>query len=130
MKSLNYCLDTHPLIWYFSGQETLSLKAKEIIDSIFTGKITCFISSIVLLEAYHLSLKKKNFIFPIFLKKIRMTNILIVPLDKIVLSKCFELSPSLDIHDRIIAATAIVNKSVLITKDDLLQKYSKVATLW
>ena len=130
MKQFNYCLDTHPLIWYFTGQDTLSSKAKEIIDNIFAGKIRCYIASIVLLEAFHLSLKKKNFIFPIFFKKIRLVNILIVPLDKIVLQKCFEISPNLDIHDRIIAATAIVNNSVLITKDEILKKYNKVETIW
>lgn len=130
MSSPKVCLDTHPLIWYFTGQKTLSLKAREIIDNVFNQKTDCFISSIVLLESFHLSLKRKDFIFPKFLKSLRLPNILIVPLDKIVLSSCYRLPANLDIHDRVITATSIVNESILVTKDQALHKIRSVKTLW
>lgn len=130
MNSPKYCLDTHPLIWYFTGQKTLSANAKKILDEIFSGKSTGYMSTIVFLEAFHLSLKKKSFIFPDFLKNLRLSNIIAVPLDKVILSFCYTLSPELDIHDRVIAATAIVNNSILVTKDPNLQKFKKIKTLW
>lgn len=130
MSSPKVCLDTHPLIWYFTGQRTLSLKAKGVIDSVFNQKTDCFISSIVLLESFHLSLKRKDFIFTKFLKSLRLPNIIVVPLDKIVLSYCYRLPTNLDIHDRIITATSIVNGSILVTKDPVLRRIRSVKTLW
>lgn len=130
MKSSKYSLDTHPLIWYFSGQKSLSRRAKKVLDRIFSGELLCFLSAIVLLEAFHLSLKKKEFIFPNFLKKLRLENIIIVPVDKIILSSCYHLPKKLTIHDRVIAATAEVNKCVLLTKDKEIQKQTRVQTVW
>ena len=130
MSLAKYCLDTHPLVWYFTGQNTLSNKAKLVLDEIFLEKTTCFIPAIVLLETYHLGLKNKNFVFPKFLSKLRLPNIVIVPLDKVVLSACFKLPANLDIHDRIIVATAMVNKCVLISKDEVLRKNITIKTLW
>ncbi len=130
MKEPKYCLDTHPIIWYFIGQKTLSQKAKKILDQIFSQEAIGFISSIVLLEVFHLSLKKETFIFSQFLKTIRLPNIIIVPLDKVVLSKCFLLPKNLEIHDRAISATALVNNSVLITKDPDLKAMPGLKTLW
>lgn len=130
MNLPKYCLDTHPLVWYFTGQATLSNSAKKALDEIFSGKAECFISSIVFLETFHLSLKKKSFIFMEFLKMLRRLNILVVPLDKTVLSICYKLPSSLDIHDRIIVATSKVNNCILITKDENLRKNKTIKSLW
>lgn len=130
MNLPKYCFDTHPLIWYFTGQKTLTPKAKKILDGIFTEKLSCFIPSIVFLEAFHLSLKNKKFIFPQFLRKLKLANIIIVPLDKVILSTCYRLSGKLNIHDRIICATAVVNGCLLITKDKEIGKFTSIKTVW
>ncbi len=130
MASNNYCLDTHPLVWYFTGQKSLSLKVKKTLDQIFLQEVTGFISSIVLLEAFHLGLKNEQFIFSRFLKTIRLPNIIIVPLDKIILKKCFSLPKNLEIHDRVIAATALINNAILVTKDPDLKKIPNLKTVW
>lgn len=131
MNLPKYSLDTHPLIWYFTGQEKkLSVKARKILDGVFSGDHGCFVSTIVLLEAFHLSLRKKEFIFPEFLKSLRLPNIIIVPLDKVVLTTCYGLPKHLDIHDRVITATAKVSRCVLVTKDKMIEKVSKIKTIW
>lgn len=130
MNSLKYCVDTHALIWYFTGQKTLSLKAQEVLNEIFAGKYRCYVASIVLLEAFHVSLKHKKFHFPKFLKALQLSNIIIVPLDQVVLLTCFRLPKDLNIHDRVVVSTAIVNKSTLVTKDEHMRKISSVKTLW
>lgn len=130
MEKLKYCLDTHCLVWYFTGQESLPIKVKQILDQIFSGETRCFISAIVLLETFHLSLKKKGFNFPEFLKKLRLVNIIIVPLDKVVLSACYKLPENLEIHDRVIAATAKSTNSILLTKDQVLRGFFPLKTLW
>ena len=130
MSLPKYCLDTHPLIWYFTGQKTLSVKSRKIINGIFSQKSTCFLSSIVLLEAFHVGLKNKKFVFPKFIQQLRLSNIIIVPLDKVILKTCYQLPKQLDIHDRIITATALVNKTALITKDKEIRKISSIKTIW
>lgn len=130
MNSLSYCPDTHSLIWYFTARKSLSTNAKEILEKIFLGKIKCFIPTIVLLEAFHVSLKERRFIFPIFLKKLKLRNIFIVSLDKKILSTSFMLPKNLEIHDRVIAATALVNGATLLTKDSVLKKTPNLKTVW
>lgn len=125
-----YSLDTHPLVWYFTGEKTLSPKAKNVLDEVFLEKIFCFLSSIVLLEVFHLSLRKKGFVFSKFLKKLKHPNIIIVPLDKLVLLECYKLPKNLGIHDRVIVATATVNKCLLITKDKEIRSLPRLKTLW
>lgn len=125
-----YCLDTHPLVWYFTGQKTLSLKACAILDELFSGKITCFIPIIVLLEIFHLSLKFKKFNFHRFLKAIKLPNIIIVPLDRVILETCFALPKNLEIHDRIIVATSNTNECILVTKDRDLHDLSSLKVIW
>ncbi|MBI4009027.1 PIN domain-containing protein [Candidatus Roizmanbacteria bacterium] len=130
MNLPKYCLDTHPLIWYFSGQKTLSTKAKKTLDGIFSNKPICYIPSIVLLESYHLSLKRPKFNFSKFFQSLRIPNIIIVPLDKIVLTSCFNLPKNLDIHNRIICATATTTKSILVTKDETIHKLQSIKYIW
>lgn len=128
--SPKYCLDTHALIWYFTGQSTLGKKAKRILDEIFTEQHVCFIPSIVLLESFHVGLKKSKFVFPKFLEKLRLPNIIVVPLDKVILTTCFRLPKHLDIHDRVICATAVVNESILISKDSTIHKIADIQVIW
>ena len=130
MRVLKYCLDTHPLIWYFTGQKTLSPKIKSILDDVFLKAVPCLIPTIVLLESFHLSLKHDKFYFPAFLKELRIPNLTIVPLDKIVLSYCYRLPKNLNIHDRVVAATTMATKSTLITKDQLLRNTLGLKTTW
>lgn len=130
MNSPKFSLDTHPLVCYFTGQKTLSSRAKQALDEVFSGRKLCFIASIVLLETFHLSLKNKKFIFPKFLRKLKLPNIIIVPLDKVILTICYRLPKHLNIHDRVIAATAMINKCSLVTKDRQIRKLSSLKTTW
>lgn len=130
MKLDNYCLDTHALVWYIRGYSTLSVTAKDIISKIFAGEANGFISTMVILEAFYISLKHKNFNFSKFLEDIKRPNIRVVPFDTKVLAACFELPTKIDIHDRIIAATAVLAGAPLITKDRILRSSFPLETIW
>jgi len=126
----SYCLDTHPLIWYTTGQTALSASAKTLLDAVFSGKTSAYISSIVLLETFHLSLKHRDFIFPTFLKRLRLPTIHIVSVDQHILSCCYTLPKELDIHDRLIVATTKLTNTILITKDPIIQKTDAIRWIW
>ena len=130
MNSPEYCLDTHPLIWYFTQATTLSQSAKSILEEIFRGASRGILSPIVLLEIFHISRKNKKVVFSKFLKKLQKSNISLISTDAAILGYCYQLPKSLEIHDRIIAATALATQSVLITKDPELRALQTIKTIW
>ncbi|OGM32997.1 hypothetical protein A2803_02475 [Candidatus Woesebacteria bacterium RIFCSPHIGHO2_01_FULL_44_21] len=130
MQLNKYCFDTHTLVWYFIKRPTLSTRARQILNEVFEGKKEGIIPSLVLVEALHVSFKVKEFNFGRFLSDIRIQNLTVVPLEKEVLQECYKLSKVLNIHDRIIVATAIVTGSVLITKDKIIRSLKNIRTIW
>jgi len=130
MNLPKYCLDTHTLIWYFDQIPTLSKRAYEVLEKIFKGEAIGIIPNMVILEAFYVSLKDKTFIFPNFIKWISRENILIVPFDDQVLLECFRLPRKLDIHDRIIVATATMMDSTLVSKDEKIRSIADLKVIW
>lgn len=130
MTQVRYCLDTHALIWYFTGSSTLSLKAFGILEEIFEGKAQGIIPSLAILEALHLSYKNKTFNFVKFLDALRITSITIYPFDKDVLMESIILPRKLNIHDRVVVATATVNYCQLVSKDKVIRSIKGLKTIW
>jgi predicted nucleic acid-binding protein len=130
MSLPKYCFDTHPLVWYFRERKTLSEKAKLILEEAFKGDLIAFIPSIVLLEAFHLSLKDRKFVFFKFIDFLRGANFIIVPLEEEVLKICFKLPKKINIHDRVVIATAKMSGSQLVTKDKILRSLFPLETIW
>ena len=130
MKFDKYCLDTHVLAWYFLDKKTLSSKAKEITRKIFKGEARGYISVMVILETYYISLKDEKFNFVRFAKSLDDSNIKIVPFDGEILEEALRLSDGIDIHDRIIVATAVVTGSQLVSKDEKIRSAFPLKTVW
>jgi len=130
MKLDKYSLDTHSLVWYFLKQKTLSFKAEEVVRKIFNGEALGIVSTMVVLEAFYVSFKIKRFDFPKFLEVLKNSNIKIISFDKEVLAQSFELPAKMDIHDRIIVATAIFTNTPLVTKDKILRSNFPIETIW
>jgi len=127
----NYSFDTHSLVWYFQGKNTLSTKAFVCLEEVFSGKSFGYVSVIVILEAYHLSLKKnKKFIFPKFLEWLSVPSISIVPFDFAIAKECFLLPKELEIHDRVIVATAKTYETLLVTRDRVIIESKVIETIW
>lgn len=117
-------LDTHVLIWYLVDALNKKIPVntlKKIKDAEETSVI--YIPIIVLAEILYLAERKKIILpYGITVEHIQRSNSYkIVPLDMEILRKAEPLK-TLEIHDRLIAATAIQTKSVLITKDPKLLK--------
>ena len=83
-----------------------------------------------ILEAFYISLKHKNFIFSKFLESIKRPNIKVIPFDNKILVQCFKLPVGMDIHDRIVVATAIATNTPLVTKDKVLRSLFPLETIW
>lgn len=129
---MKYLADTHALIWYFAEDKRLGKKAKEVFLQAEKAKATIFLPTIVLAEAEAIAHKygyQRKF-HTLIAKLKERQNFVIYPFDQVVLWKYFQSKPSLEIHDRVIVATAKVTESIILTKDREIRKLKRVKTAW
>lgn len=125
-------LDTCALIWLSSDQKKLSKHARVTIEE-NGGKI--FVSAISSFEIA-IAVKKKRLILPISIEKWFPEILSHHGIEEIHLeNRILILSVKLPEHhndpaDRIIVATSIIRKLLIITPDTLIQKYEDIRICW
>lgn len=128
-----YVTDTHSFLWYLSEDPRLSKNAKLIFDGAESGQNVILVPTIVLAESLHIIEDQK---FPLILFKdvIRKVdsglNYAELPLDMNVIKKLEEFNKLTEMHDRIIAASASVINTELITKDRIIKDTGYIRTVW
>jgi len=127
-----YVSDTHSLIWFLTDDKRLGKKAKDIFEKADLGEVIVIIPSIVLAESVHICEKKRATIeFQTVLDKIKESaNYINYNLDIKVVTEIANMTKPRDIHDRIIIATARMDKAKLISKDEAIIKSELVDTIW
>jgi PIN domain nuclease of toxin-antitoxin system len=128
-------VDTHIIIWHALRPEMLSQKAKDAIDTANNtdGIIFCDIS---LWEIAMLILKKRLILDVDYLKFIELVFDSNQYILKGISPEIADLSSNLftkdnkDPADRIITATAMVEKTKLVTADNKLQQSKNLITIW
>lgn len=125
-----YVADTHALLWFLSGDARLSNPAKEAMREAQADGADLVISTIVMAEAMSVIEKRKTAVtIDQLLQAIDRTSAFhIVPFDGRVFREMLKLPPTLELHDRAIAATAQVYGAPIITRDSALQEI--VRTIW
>ncbi len=128
-------VDTHIIIWHALRPEMLSQKAKDAIDTANNtdGIIFCDIS---LWEIAMLIHKKRLILDVDYLKFIELVFDSNQYILKGISPEIADLSSNLfakdnkDPADRIITATAMVEKTKLVTADNKLQQSKNLITIW
>lgn len=119
-------VDSHALLWYLSKNPKLTTKARQSLDN--SKKIV--ISTIVLLEILYILQKfgqvKK---FKGVLETIKLEKYLIYPIDLSLVKSLAKLPAELEMHDRLIVATAAIFDAPLVTKDEQITNIYK-KTVW
>ncbi|MDD5355445.1 MAG: type II toxin-antitoxin system VapC family toxin [Candidatus Omnitrophica bacterium] len=128
---MNFVSDTHSLIWYFTDDPRLGKAAlKAFEDTVRKGKV--IVPSIVLAEIMHIS--KRGKIGLSFQKTLELieeiSNFQISSLDSGILKTADSIKTDLEMHDRLIVATAIWYKYPLVTLDEGIVKSKLVKTIW
>ncbi|OGG26423.1 hypothetical protein A2960_06105 [Candidatus Gottesmanbacteria bacterium RIFCSPLOWO2_01_FULL_39_12b] len=125
-------IDTHALIWYLTADKKLSKKAKHIIEEAIKDKRRLIVSVMVLLEVLVLVEKKKlKFTWEEFNHQIsEFPNLIIYPIGLDVLEVMKNVGEILELHDRILVATAIIHKAVIISRDPEISSVREVETIW
>ena len=124
-----YVADTHAWVYYLLGRlpenlKEIFVKAENFGDVIFVPTIV--LNEIIwLVERGKVTLDIKAVISHFD----EATNFVIVPLDLNITKKVAELR-ELELHDRIITATASILNATLITKDTEIVKSGYVKTIW
>jgi PIN domain nuclease of toxin-antitoxin system len=128
---LNYVTDTHSLIWYFTDSRHLSKKALKSFEStVKEGQI--IVPAVVLAEILFIANKGRIPLgFTTTVAKIEaLANFEIAPLDLDVLKIAENIAAPLEMHDKLIVATAIRYDACLITRDQQITKSKVVKTIW
>lgn len=126
-------LDTHAWIWWVSEPERLSARAREAIDYTKTlglCPISCWeVSTKVAKGDLELDRDLGVWIRQA-LARPRLEVVLLSPAIAVAAGQLGLLGFHGDPADRLIAATAIEHGLSLITKDERLRAFEKVATIW
>ena len=127
----NFILDTHTFLWYLSGDELLSKKAKLLIEDTSYSK---FISIASIWEiSIKLNLKKLKLGVSLenLKNEITLNGFEILPLDFEHIIKLSSLeNHHKDPFDRIIIAQAIYEGFEIISKDNNFEKYKEIKVIW
>ena len=128
---MNYVTDTHALVWYFTEDKRLSVKAANAFERAVKEGII-IVPAVVLAEILYISRKARiTLTFEGTLSRLnKYENFDIAPLDVDILKAADEIKNELEMHDRLIVATAIYFEAMLITKDEVIKKAGIVPTIW
>lgn len=131
MRTKQYVTDTHSLVWYFTENPRLSKKALKIFEKT-VKEGTIIIPTVVLAEIMYIAKKGRiTMSFTETVKKIEDSeNFEITPLDLDILKKADEIDLELEMHDRLIAATALFFDVPLITKDQTIKESDLCRIIW
>ncbi|BBO16374.1 conserved hypothetical protein [Candidatus Brocadia pituitae] len=128
---MDFVTDTHSLVWYFTEDARLSKKAiKAFEGTIKEG--TVVVPAVVLAEIMYISKRGKIALaFEETVKKIEeYENFDIAPLDINILKTADRIETDMEMHDKLIVATALYYKARLITRDEQIEKAGIVPVVW
>lgn len=125
-------VDTHPIWWYLKFPQRLSRVANEIFQLASAGECTLVIPAIAVAELYYVSGKFGSTVTPAnMLEELgEMRNMELPPLGRAQLEYLDILREIPEMHDRLIAAEAILLGVPLLTRDRELVSSSQIETIW
>ena len=120
---MDYVTDTHSILWYFTEDPRLSKRAFDVFEgTVREGFI--IIPAVALAEIMFIAKKGRiTLAFEETLKKIeRYENFDLAPLDVDILKVANKIEADLEMHDRLIVATALYFNATLLTSAKLTQQ--------
>ena len=128
---MNYVTDAHTIVWYFMDDPQLSQNARQAFDETIAAGVI-IIPTIVLAEIMYISQTgRSSMTFEETLAHIEMyENFRIAALELDILKVAASISVNLEMHDKLIVATALYFNAHLITKDEQITQSRIVNTVW
>lgn len=128
---MDHVTDTHSIVWYFTDDPRLSRRALDVFEKTIREGVI-IIPTVVLAEIMYIAGKGKiTLTFDETLQKIdSYENFIISALDVQILKVAEKIKVDLEMHDKLIAATALYYNASLITRDPLITKSGACTTIW
>jgi PIN domain nuclease of toxin-antitoxin system len=128
---MDHVTDTHSIVWYFTDDPRLSRRALEVFEKTIKEGVI-IIPTVVLAEIMYIAGKGKiTLTFDETLQKIdSYENFIVAVLDVQILKVAEKIKVDLEMHDKLIAATALYYDASLITRDPLITKSGTCTTIW
>lgn len=129
-------VDTHALIWFLIGSSKLGANARAVLDD---PESTLYLPLIALAEACWIVEKGRAPGIPsvaVLLAAVDAdARFVVVPLDRAILDGSLGLTPIVEMHDRLIVATALYlcdqdDPIALLTVDGNITGSGLVSTIW
>ncbi len=127
-----FVIDTHALYWYLNSSDRLSASAATAFMLAATGNATLVIPAIVVAEYYFLSVKVGEPVTPSeFMDDLAgVRGVELSDLGRDQLELLDRLPEIPEMHDRLIAADAVLRGAPLVTRDALLTASPQIETIW
>ena len=126
-----YVADTMAVVLHLENRKS-SVNVRQIFDAADAGQIIIHIPAIVFAEILYLSEKKRIGLDLADVKKHlqNFSSYREIPLNLEIIEHAGQITDIPELHDRLIAATAIFLKMDLITNDQKIQSSVSVKTVW
>jgi predicted nucleic acid-binding protein len=130
LNSRAVVVDTHALVWFLEDSPQLSEMASRQFDEIEAGRATGIVPTMVLAELLHLTeSRKKTIDFQSALRGLHDVKLRLFPLEVRTLERAQQVK-GLELHDRIIVATALLLGGRLLTRDQAIRESGYVDCIW
>ncbi len=127
-----YVPDTHALVWYLTADKRLGKGARAALASVDNGSAHAIIPVMVLAEVMYLEEKGRvSFDLGKLIANLQGNanySMASLTLEMVLVAKRLPEVPEL--FDRMIAATALANDAVLVTRDPVFDNLKAVKTVW
>ena len=127
-----FVVDTHALWWYLTTPERLSAAVSAVFRLVETGSATIIVPAIVVAELYYVSVKLRRPMAPSALLDTLASvgGIELSDLGRTQLEWLDRLPEIPEMHDRLIAAEAMVRQAPVVTRDAVLSDSPQIETIW
>ena len=127
-----FVVDTHVLWWYFRHPDRLSVPAQAVFRLAETGNAVIVVPAIVVAELYFLSVRIGQPFSPSDLLDAMdgVDGVEDSDLGRSQVLRLEELADIAEMHDRLIAAEAVVLAAPLVTRDSALTASEHVTAVW
>jgi len=126
-----YVVDTMAVVLRLEKRR-ISVHVKEVFVRAEAGQVELFIPAMVLAEIGYLSEKERidTSLETAMAYAEKCDTISVEPITAQIVVRAFEISDIPELHDRIIAATAIHRNAMLISNDPVIASSKFLKTLW
>jgi len=127
-----YVADTHALFWYLENPDRLSLAADAVFRLAAAGGALIVVPAIVVAELYYLTAKVGPPILPSdLISRINASReFAFSELGRDQLEAMEGITGVTEMHDRLIAAEAVVRQAPVISRDKILRLSQLVDVIW